>query len=216
MDRGILMKMRTVFAGSALAAAACMIAPTAAHAEVVGLVPAATTYTTDDGAAIELHLEGAWNKMDTANLTGTSREGQGDFRAWARVHGATVKGAQLQIGVLFGCFANLNMIAPSAQVQVGPQLSVEPSFPIPIVPRGSFGASVQAGGSVQISPGTINATAVSQRSLEALFGEVRVRGVHLNIDSCLGPATVQVYASLGTATQLVTDSATVYSQRIFI
>lgn len=212
------MNIKSVMLASAIAATAGLGLPASAQAEVVGLVPADTSFVTEDGVEVSLHLEGNWNKMDTANLTGTSREGRGDFKVSATVNGngASVKGSQVQLGVLFGCFANLGSVSVGAQLNIGPQASIEAGFPVPIVPKGSFNAYFTPSISASITPGAINASALSQKSLDGSEATIHVRDVHLNIDGCLGPATIQVYATVAANTSAATESSTVYSQRIFI
>ncbi|MEV0294780.1 MspA family porin [Nocardia sp. NPDC050710] len=207
------MKVNTVLAGSALAAAACVGFPAVAHAEVLTFAPHERTITTEDGWKLKLRLENEeWNRVPTTNMTGTSREGYGGMRAVVTLDGkgSALKGVQVQVGYIIGCFADLNSVTAGLQAQIGPQASIEPGFPIPVVPKGALNAAVTPSIQASISPGQIKAYPLAQKNLEATEGVLQIREAHMNIDGCLGPAQVRAYSSVIIDSKVVKDGTTVY------
>ncbi|MFE2961106.1 MspA family porin [Nocardia tengchongensis] len=205
--------MRTLMGAAALSAAAGIGLPSVAHAEVITLAPHERTITTDDGRQVTLALDDeAWNKVPPTNRTGTSREGFGSLHAQVQVsgQGAPLDGAQVAVGYIVGCFANLNSVSVGGNATLAPSGSLEPGFPVPVIPKGQIGGSIGPSVTASISPGEIKTIPVSTKTLEAAGTSLRVRETHMSIDSCLGPAEVRAFASLSIDSRAGKDSVVVY------
>ncbi|WP_433717229.1 MspA family porin (plasmid) [Nocardia sp. CA-084685] len=211
------MKLNNFLASATLATVGCLSLPTvAAHAEVAFFAPHEQKITTADGWDLVLRLDNeSWNRVDTLNMTGTSREGFGDLRATVTVggKGSSLKGAQVQVGYIIGCFADLNSITTGSSASLSPRVGIEPGFPLPLVPRGDLGGSLGPTVSVGISPGQIKAYPLAQKNLEATDGVLQLRQTHMNIDGCLGPTQVQAFASVTIVSKEASDTVSVYGDR---
>lgn len=210
---GNVVKIKTALAGAALTTVACVGLPALVNAEVLTFAPHERSITTADGWEVKLRLENEeWNRVPTTNMTGTSREGYGSLRAVVNVDGkgSALKGVQVQVGYIIGCFADLNSVTPSFGGNIGPQASVEPGFPIPVVPKGTLGATIGPSIQASISPGQIKVYPLAQKNLEATEGVLQIREAHMNIDGCLGPAQVRGYSSVIIDSRVVKDGTSVY------
>ncbi|MCC3318479.1 MspA family porin [Nocardia africana] len=205
--------VKTVMTGAALAAAACVGLPSVAQAEVITLAPHERTITTEDGWNVKIRLEDeSWNKVPTTNMTGTSREGYGSLRAVVEISGkgdTPLKGAQVSVGYVMGCFATLNSVNPGIQLNVGPNIGFNVG-PIDPGVRAGVGAFVQPSVNASISPGQIQTVPVSSKNAEKTKTVVQVREAHMSMDGCLGPLQVRAYASVGIDTKEVKDGTVVY------
>ncbi|MFE2998006.1 MspA family porin [Nocardia sp. NPDC059246] len=207
------MQLKTLMGAVALGAAAGIGLPSVAHAEVITLAPHQRDIDTDDGWHVSLLLDDeSWNKVPPTNRAGTSREGFGSLHAQVQVsgHGAPLDGAQVQVGYVIGCFVNLNSVNVSASASVSPSGSIEPGFPVPVIPKGQIGASFGPTVNASVSPGEIKTYPVSAKTLEAAETSLRVRETHMAIDDCLGPAEVRAFASLSIDSKAGKDSTVVY------
>ncbi|MFI9507344.1 MspA family porin [Nocardia sp. NPDC052566] len=212
------MKVKSVVVGSLLGAVLSAWMPTAAHAELVTFAPRERVITTEDGWDVTLRLEPEWTRVAPINLAGTSREGFGSLRASVTVDGkgSRLKGAQVSVGYVIGCFADLNSVTVGFQGSIGPRASIEPGFPLPLVPRGEIGATAGPSFSASVSPGQIKAYPMAQKTLEAADTVLRIRDTHVAVDGCLGPAQVLPYASVSIDSQAGKDGVTVYTDTFFI
>ncbi|MFE3105292.1 MspA family porin [Nocardia tengchongensis] len=207
------MQVRTLMGAAALSAAAGIGLPSLAHAEVITLAPHERTIVTDDGWQVTLRLDDeSWNRVAPTNRTGTSREGFGSLHAQVQVsgQGAPLDGAQVAVGYVIGCFVNLNSVNVGGSATIAPSGSLEPGFPVPVIPKGQIGGSIGPNVTASVSPGEIKTTPISAKTLEAAGTNLRVRETHMSIDSCLGPAEVRAYASLSIDSKAGKDSVVVY------
>ncbi|MET8653333.1 MspA family porin [Nocardia aurea] len=207
------MSWKHVAAISALAVATGTGVAATAHAEVLKFAPHERTITTADGWDLSVRLEGEdWNRVPTTNMTGTSREGYGTLRAVVNVggHGSSLKGVQVQVGYIIGCFADLNNVTVGLQGSVGPQAGIEAGFPVPVVPKGQITATLTPTIGASVAPGEIKVYGLAQKNLEATEGVLQIREAHMNIDGCIGPAQVRAFASVTIDSKIVKDGTTVY------
>lgn len=211
--------LRTILTGSALAASACLAAPSA-HAEVLTFAPHERTITTDDGWDVTLRVDGeSWNKVAPENMSGFTRTGYGNLAATVNIDGrgaSALKGAQVVTGYIIGCAATLNSLTATLNASLAPSVSVEPGFPVPIVPKGQLSGSIGPSVAASISPGETKVLPLASKTLEATTAIVHLRETHVSIDGCIGPATVHSFATVTVDSKIVKDGVSVFGDPFLI
>ena len=208
----------------AIAAAVCMLVPTAAAPLAIadppapgdtappppggpaGPVPSGPpgTLTTPDGWQLTV---GASNESlePVAPLTGSAASREylvdGTFTGAITGKGKTkLAGGTLEAGYQIGC----GILADD--VELISSAGVTPGLTLGFIPSISFSVSEQV--KVVLKPGTVNIVSVDKKSFKGTVPRIQITGLRIKFDLCAGQSFIRSYATLTSSTDDTDDVVT--------
>lgn len=192
------MTIKTAIAGAITAAGLLAGAPFGAIAHAGGLAPHEKTTVAPNGLTVTVgHMDNAANPVAPMNGMPTSREVYLNNTSYGRVTGGTAK---IRTGYFAACAVDLDVsfdikakVGIDVQADLGVSAGLDmvtPTASVDIVPE--IGASL--GFELGIKPGKIVDIKLGEKQLPAgETGYIVSNDYQLRVDGCGGPLTVQAY-----------------------
>lgn len=192
----------------------------AAGAEVLRLPAHEQSITTPDGWRLSVgHRDEVANRVPPLNGIGTTREVFITNQAYGGIGGAgaALQGVVLKTGYHLGCAVNITGITLGAQVSAGitPGITVTPSIPVPVV-GANIGPtlSVSPSFTVSLTPGQVVDLPLGEKPLAGPEAFITNRDAHVKLDGCAGPASIRSYAIIAVKSAAADDSVAVYGEPV--
>jgi hypothetical protein len=113
---------------------------------------------------------------------------------------STLTGGTLEAGYQIGCGINAGNVKPFFGIGVTPTLSATQGISIAVPITGRV--------EVELAPGTVILVPVDKKTFKGRDAGIKITGVHIKVDSCVGQSFLRSYATLTSSTA---DTDTVVS-----
>ncbi|MGI5216458.1 MspA family porin [Nocardia sp. CA-290969] len=193
-----------------------------AGAEVVRLPGHEQSITTPDGWNITVgHRDEVVNRVVPLNGIGSTREVFATNQAFGELGGSgtPLAGVVLKTGYHLGCAVNITGVTLGATVSAGisPGIVITPSIPMPTV-GANIGPSLSVAPSfsVALAPGQVVDLPLGEKVLAGPEAFITNRDAHVKIDGCVGHASIRSYAIIAAKSAAADDSVAVYGNPVTV